>query len=65
MGASLTPQEFWMHKILCSKIDESKIPEKTANFIDHPGTWWENPLNPDSLRLTRFAFNIRLLSWFC
>ena len=26
--------------------------------FDNPASWWHNPLNPDSLRLTRPAFNM-------
>jgi hypothetical protein len=26
--------------------------------LDNPASWWHNPINPDSLRLTRPAFNI-------
>ena len=25
---------------------------------DNPASWWHNPVNPDSLRLTRPAFNM-------
>lgn len=26
--------------------------------FDNPASWWHNPINPDSLRLTRPAFNM-------
>jgi hypothetical protein len=36
--------------------------------LDNPASWWHNPLNPDSLRLTKPAFNIlqkqtKILCW--
>lgn len=26
--------------------------------MDHPASWWHNPMNPDSLRLSKPAFNL-------
>jgi len=36
--------------------------------LDNPASWWQNPINPDSLRLTRAAFymlnqNPKIKNW--
>jgi len=38
----------------------SRIHNITATYypLNKPSSWWYNPINPDSLRLTRFSFQM-------
>lgn len=46
-------QVIWQIKL--QLITEGQLKQK--NPLDNPATWWHNPTNPDSLRLSLPAFN--------
>lgn len=52
-----TPQEYWLEEILINPPDVGANPEN-LKFIYNPGTWWQNPTNKNSLRLTQYAWTI-------
>ena len=54
-----SPQTIWQNKFLEYQLNPFTN-EKTAlryQRMDIPEFWWYNPLNEQSLRLTRIAFN--------
>jgi len=49
-------KQFQQHQLNPFTTD-TKLGIRYQRF-DNPASWWHNPLNPDSLRLTRPAFNM-------
>lgn len=56
-----TPQQVWQQQFQTYKLtpfdaEKTKLALRYHNLND-PKFWWHNPLNPNSLRLTRIAYN--------
>ena len=56
-----SPQSVWQKKF--NEYDLNPFirnPEEglTYNKLSNPATWWHNPINPNSLRLTKVAHSI-------
>ena len=54
------PQNIWQAKFREYPIVPFTSDKLSLRYqrIDDPAFWWHNPLNPNSLRLTRPAFNM-------
>ena len=58
---STSLQNVWQKRFQQHQLNpftsDAKLGIRYQRF-DNPASWWHNPLNPDSLRLTRPAFNM-------
>lgn len=50
-----TQQLTWQSKILLNLPSSAN---KFKHLFDKPSTWWHNPTNPNSLRITKFAWTM-------
>lgn len=53
-----TPQGHWQKTILDSLLQDALLGGKDAEPYQKPSTWWYNPTNSASLRLSSFAWNV-------
>lgn len=50
------PQSIWLARILDHSEVLDGLDDWITKRITNPATWWQNPTNPNSLRLSRMAW---------